>query len=59
MHIDDLMERSSLNSSETQARLFDLEMKGIIRQLPGQAVQQSLAVEEVRCSHRWPGAGIE
>jgi DNA processing protein len=35
VHIDDIMERSGLNSSEVLATLFDLEMKGIVRQLPG------------------------
>jgi DNA processing protein len=34
-HIDELVETSGLNSSEVLATLFDLEMKGIIRQLPG------------------------
>jgi DNA processing protein len=34
-HIDDLAETSGLNSSEVLATLFDLEMKGIVRQLPG------------------------
>ena len=33
--IDDLVERSGLNSCEVLATLFTLEMKGIIRQLPG------------------------
>lgn len=33
--IDDLVERSGLNSSEVLATLFNLERKGIIRQLPG------------------------
>jgi DNA processing protein len=33
--IDDIVERSRLNSSEVLATLFNLEMKGIIRQLPG------------------------
>jgi len=33
--IDDLVERSGLNSSEVLATLFTLEMKGIVRQLPG------------------------
>ena len=33
--IDEIVERSGLNSSEVLATLFDLEMKGIIRQLPG------------------------
>ncbi len=35
VHIDDIMERSGLNSSDVLATLFDLEMKGIVRQLPG------------------------
>lgn len=34
-HIDELVENSGLNSSEVLATLFDLEMKGVIRQLPG------------------------
>jgi DNA processing protein len=34
-HIDDLVDTSGLNSSEVLATLFDLEMKGIVRQLPG------------------------
>jgi predicted Rossmann fold nucleotide-binding protein DprA/Smf involved in DNA uptake len=34
-HIDDIVERSGLNSSEVLATLFDLEMKGIVRQSPG------------------------
>ena len=33
--IDDLVERSGLNSSEVLATLFTLQMKGIVRQLPG------------------------
>lgn len=34
-HIDDMVDRSGLNSSEVLATLFNLEMKGVIRQLPG------------------------
>ena len=34
-HIDDIVERSGLNSSEVLATLFGLEMKGVVRQLPG------------------------
>ena len=34
-HIDELVESSGLNSSEVLATLFDLEMKGVVRQLPG------------------------
>lgn len=35
VHVDELVENSGLNSSEVLATLFDLEMKGIVRQLPG------------------------
>ncbi len=34
-HVDELVERSGLNSSEVLATLLMLEMKGIIRQMPG------------------------
>ena len=40
--IDDIMERSGLNSSEVLATLFTLEMKGIIRQLPGKQFSKVL-----------------
>src|SRR6266436_2720907 len=42
VHIDDIVERSGLNSSEVLATLFDLEMKGIIRQLPGKQFSKVL-----------------
>ena len=41
-HIDDIVERSGLNSSEVLATLFDLEMKGIVRQLPGKQFSKVL-----------------
>jgi DNA processing protein len=41
-HIDDLVERSGLNSSEVLATLFDLEMKGIVRQSPGKRFSKVL-----------------
>ena len=41
-HIDDLVDTSGLNSSEVLATLFDLEMKGIIRQLPGKQFSKVL-----------------
>ncbi len=41
-HIDDLVDSSGLNSSEVLATLFDLEMKGIIRQLPGKQFNKVL-----------------
>ena len=33
--VDDLVEVSGLSSSEVLATLFDLELKGVVRQLPG------------------------
>jgi DNA processing protein len=42
MPIDDIVERSGLNSSEVLATLFNLEMKGIIRQLPGKQFSKVL-----------------
>jgi len=41
-HFGDLVETSGLNSSEVLATLFDLEMKGIIRQLPGKQFRKVL-----------------
>jgi len=42
MPIGDIVERSGLNSSDVLATLFDLEMKGIIRQLPGKQFSKVL-----------------
>jgi len=42
VHIDDIVERSGLNSSEVLATLFTLEMKGIIRQMPGKQFSKVL-----------------
>ena len=42
MHVGDIVERSSLNSSEVLATLFDQEMKAIIRQLPGKQFSKVL-----------------
>lgn len=33
--VDELVENSGLSSSEVLAALFDMELKGVIRQLPG------------------------
>lgn len=41
-HIDDLVEQSGLNSSEVLATLFDLEMKGLVRQSPGKRFSKVL-----------------
>ncbi len=35
IHIDELVEKAELNSSEALAALCEMEMKGIVRQLPG------------------------
>jgi DNA processing protein len=35
VHVDELVEKTELNSSEVLAALCEMEMKGIIRQLPG------------------------
>ena len=40
--IDDIVETSGLNSSEVLATLFDLEMQGIVRQLPGKLINKVL-----------------
>lgn len=34
-HVDELVENSGFTSSEVLATLFDLELKGVVRQLPG------------------------
>ena len=41
-HLDDIVERSGLNSSEVLATLFNLEMKGIVRQSPGKQFSKVL-----------------
>ena len=41
-HIDDLVENTGLNSSDVLANLFNLEMKGIVRQLPGKQFSKVL-----------------
>jgi DNA processing protein len=41
-HIDDIVEQSGLNSSEVLATLFEMEMKGIVRQLPGKQFSKVL-----------------
>ena len=42
LHIDDMVERSGLNSSEVLATLFNLEMQGIVRQMPGKQFCKAL-----------------
>ena len=40
--IDDIVERTGLNSSDVLATLFDLEMKGFVRQSPGKQFSKIL-----------------
>ena len=40
--IDEFVEMSGLNSCEVLATLFNLEMKGIVRQLPGKQFSKVL-----------------
>jgi predicted Rossmann fold nucleotide-binding protein DprA/Smf involved in DNA uptake len=42
VHIDDMWNAPALNSSEVLATLFDLEMKGVIRQMPGKQFSKVL-----------------
>jgi DNA processing protein len=42
VHIDDIVELSGLNSSGVLATLFNLEMKGVVRQLPGKQFSKVL-----------------
>lgn len=35
IHVDELVEKTGLSSSETLAALCDMEMRGVIRQMPG------------------------
>jgi DNA processing protein len=41
-HIDDIVDESGLHSSEVLATLFDLEMKGLVRQSPGKLFSKLL-----------------
>ena len=41
-HVDELVELSGLSSSEVLAALFELEMRGAIRQMPGKHFVKSL-----------------
>ena len=47
VHIDDIVERSGLNSSEVLATLFNLEMKGMVRQLPGKQYSKVLLKSKI------------
>jgi len=41
-HFDEIVDATGLNSSEVLATLFELEMKGIVRQLPGKQFNKVL-----------------
>jgi DNA processing protein len=41
-HIDDIVDQSGLNSSEVLVTLFNLEMKGVVRQSPGKLFSKVL-----------------
>jgi len=64
--IDNIGETSGLNSSEVLATLFDLERKGLVRQLPGKQFRKVLlqAQELAHCAQgdaplRWFEASLE
>ncbi len=42
IHVDELVETTGLNSSETLAALCEMEMRGIIRQMPGKQFMRIL-----------------
>src|SRR5713101_4128752 len=42
VHVDELVERAELSSSEVLAALCELEMKGIVRQMPGKQFVKTL-----------------
>jgi DNA processing protein len=42
VHVDELVERAELTSSEVLAALCELEMKGIVRQMPGKQFVKTL-----------------
>jgi DNA processing protein len=41
-HVDELVEKAELNSSEVLAALCEMEMKGIVRQMPGKQFVKAL-----------------
>jgi predicted Rossmann fold nucleotide-binding protein DprA/Smf involved in DNA uptake len=44
--MDDIVEQTRQTSSDGLATLFELEMKGFLRQLPEQAIQQNTAMSK-------------
>src|SRR5437899_12749110 len=59
VYIDDIVERSGLNSSEVLATLFTLEMKGIIRQLPGKQFSKVLLQKQIGAMYHQHGDGLD
>jgi len=55
-HIDEIMEVSGLTSSEVLATLFDLELKGVVRQLPGKQFLKVLVWSSPGQQVGWYGA---
>ena len=43
VHVDELVEATGLSSSETLAALCEMEMRGVIRQLPGKQFIRAVA----------------
>lgn len=41
IHIDDLIERTGLSAAEVSSRLLSMELKGLVRQLPGHSYLRS------------------
>jgi hypothetical protein len=52
------VERTGLNSSDVLARLFDLEMKGFVWQLPGKQFSKIMLQAEVRLAEAVRGRNI-
>jgi hypothetical protein len=58
-YIDDIVERSGLNSSEVLATLFNLGMKGIIRHVPGKQFSKVLLQKHIGVCIAGQQAGIQ
>ncbi len=44
IHVDELVEKTELNSSEVLAALCEMEMKGMVRQMPGKQFLKVLLI---------------
>ena len=54
IHVDELVERTGLSSSETLASLCEMEMRGIIRQMPGKQFVRGFTVRLAERTHGVP-----